>query len=123
MGTSDGIVLRLVPDRASILNSRERVPFILFVETLQVRSSGETISGDAAAQHGSGETVLPRDNPGDLGDTVACDTGNHCENQVSSMAPARLDLGQGMLSVQDGNDAAMPCSATLHCEGVAAKLP
>lgn len=34
MGDCDHVVLRLVPDRSAILNSRERAPFLLFVETM-----------------------------------------------------------------------------------------
>jgi hypothetical protein len=36
MGESDETVLRLVPDRVAILNSRERTPFLLFVETIKL---------------------------------------------------------------------------------------
>jgi hypothetical protein len=39
MGECNKIVLRLVPDRAVVLNSRERAPFVLFVETMEIPDS------------------------------------------------------------------------------------
>jgi hypothetical protein len=39
MGDCNKVVLRLVPDRAAILNSRERAPFLLFVEMMQLPDS------------------------------------------------------------------------------------
>ena len=53
MGSTDGMLLRLVPDRAVILHSRERLPFILFAETVPQQSSGAEASSDAS-KHGGG---------------------------------------------------------------------
>ena len=39
MGECNQIILRLVPNRAAILNSRERAPFVLFVETMELPDS------------------------------------------------------------------------------------
>jgi hypothetical protein len=68
MGDCNKVILRLVPDRAAILNSRERAPFLLFVETLELPdSSSEENEGllsqpdDDAAVHA---LPAPRSAPG-----------------------------------------------------------
>lgn len=39
MGQGQEVIIRLVPDRMNILHSRERTPFMLFIETLECSSS------------------------------------------------------------------------------------
>ena len=55
MGSTDGVLLRLVPERAAILHSRERAPFILFVETVPLQYAGAKASSHAAMHHGGAE--------------------------------------------------------------------
>ena len=53
MGECNQIILRLVPDRAAILNSRERAPFLLFVETMELPdSSSENSECPSATEAG-----------------------------------------------------------------------
>lgn len=52
-------VIRIAPDRMTILNSRERTPFLLFVETVEVSVAIDGANGGAKCANRSMFSLLP----------------------------------------------------------------
>lgn len=115
MGTSDAVVLRVVPDRVSILNSREKTPFFLFIETLQLRPTATCSCGGAATQQSIAPTVPECVVAKHLGDPASTNRAYFSGDQVVSSDSAAAELNmkvrQGEAEAFDvGLDAALDCS-------------
>jgi hypothetical protein len=102
MGDCNKIVLRLVPDRAVVLNSRERAPFVLFVETMEIpdSSSDDTDWPRHSNEPGDEQATLDSSPHSPFASPVAGDGESSTFSQL-----ARADTGSPLVSAAPVDDA------------------